>query len=243
MTNKNEEDEIVKTIYLKFMSLVNKLGRSSLLLSNWGIGTSAQSKFVSLQIMQDYTIEKAKKLFSVCKEEQKHSIALVNTTSSLYECTAFFEAYLNAFYSFLQIIAKITPYFYDTKFAKGIPVSNFGKQRTYFKAHPEIDRVYANYLQNNMDWYDELICNRHAISHNVSAFLGFGEEEVEFIHMQKKRIDYFESGKPSKKIEDYVQTNWIALLDFLDFYVDHFSTRKIMVDNVNEYETVKKFLK
>jgi len=101
------------------------------------------------------------------------------------ECIAFFKAYLNAFYSLLQIIGKILPYFYEENTAKHIPTANFGKQLTHFKEHPEIDHEYVNYLKNNMGWYYELVCNRHAISHNVSAFLGFGENDVVFIHMKK----------------------------------------------------------
>lgn len=231
-------------IYSKFLTLVSKVRQSSPLLSNLGIGLSVQSKFVSLQIMQKYTIEKATTLFATSREERKHSIALTETTSSLYECIAFFEAYLNSFYSFMQMIAKVTPYFYDIKMMmKKIPERYFREQMEHFINNPTIDAEYSEYLKKNMKWYTELERNRHAISHNVSAFLGFGKEEVEFIQMQKKRIDFFESGKPCKKMEEYVQANWNSLLDFLEFYVNCFSDRKIFVDNVKELEEVRKRLK
>ena len=236
--------ETVEEIYSKLLSLINKVGHSSPLLSNLGIGTSFNSKFMSLQIMQNYTIEKSRVLFDAMEEEKDTSIYLKNTTKYHRECTAFFEAYLNAFYSFLQMIAKVTPYFYDKKTkASRIPDRYFMAQMKHFIDNPTIDIQYANCLENNMGWYAELELNRHAISHNVSAFLGFGKEEVEFIHMRKRRIDFFKHGKPTKKIEEYIVANWNSLFNFLKFYVNHFSNRKVFVDKAKELEEVRKRLK
>jgi len=235
--------ETAEEIYSKFLSLINKVSHSSPLLSNLGIGVSTQSKFMSLQIMQNYTMEKSRLLFDTMKKERDTSIYLKNTTECHRECTAFFEAYLNAFYSFFQMIAKVTPYFYDKKTkANRIPDRYFAVQMKHLIDNPAIDIQYANYLKNNMDWYVELELNRHAISHNVAAFLGFGKEEVEFIHMRKRQIDFFKHGKPTKKIEKYIVANWNSLFSFLKFYVDHFSNRKIFVDKAKELEKVRKHL-
>lgn len=146
--------------------------------------------------------------------------------------------------AFFQMIAKVTPYFYDKKTkASQIPDRYFNAQMKHFIDNPIIDSQYAEYLKNNMGWYVELELNRNAISHNVSAFLGFGEEEVEFIPMRKKRIDFFKHGKPTEKIEKYIKANWNSLFNFLKFYVDHFSNCNIFVDKAKELEEVRKRLK
>lgn len=91
-----------------------------------------------------------------------------------------------------------------------------------------------------MAWHDELLRNRTAITHNVSAFLGFGKKEIEFISMPKKQIDFFEKGKPTKKLEEYILNNWKALFEFLEFYVEHFSNRQIFVDTEEEFKEVNR---
>jgi hypothetical protein len=91
-----------------------------------------------------------------------------------------------------------------------------------------------------MIWYDELMNNRHAVTHNVSAFLGFGEREIVFIHMPKQRIDFFENGKPTKKLEEYILNNWDSLFSFFNFYVEHFSSREIFVDKEAELNELRK---
>ena len=175
------------------------------------------------------------------KKSEKNSIHKKGIGEILDESIAFFEAYLNALYSFLQIIGRLTPYFYDKKgLKKPIPVKFFALQINYFRDNPDVDPEYSNYLKNNMTWHDELSHNRHAVSHNVSAFLGFGEEEIEFIDMPKKRIDFFKNGKPTKKLEEYILDNRDSLFKFLKFYVEPFSNRQIFVDREEELKEVSK---
>lgn len=61
------------------------------------------------------------------------------TTRALYEAIAFFEVYLNSFYSLLQIIAKFTPFFYGENKDR-IPDKNFGGQVNFFVTHPKIGK-------------------------------------------------------------------------------------------------------
>ena len=237
------EDRRKKEIYDNFRTLVMKAERESPLLSNLGIGLSFSSKFTSLEIIQKITLEKAGELFESYREEKsKPSIFSEDLNRYSNECIAFFEAYLNAFYSLLQIIGKVTSYFFNSdELKKNVLDSDFGTQVNYFKEHPKTDYEYSRYLAN-MSWYKELIFNRHAITHNASAFLGFGKDEVVFICMPKRRIDYFENGKPSKKLIEYVSANWNSLFGFLDFYVNHFSNRKIFVNKEKEMETVQQLV-
>jgi hypothetical protein len=231
-----------REIYDRIRNLVSKVQRLSPYLLNLGLVYSFQAKMASLEIMQKYTLERIRELFKTSEKEKKKSIYLKDTSRLLNEGIAFFEAYLNAFYSLLQIIGKVTPYFYDKKKLKQpIPNDTFDKQFRYFaNKNPDVDPEYSNYLKNNMIWYDELMNNRHAVTHNVSAFLGFGEREIVFIHMPKQRIDFFEKGKPTKKLEEYILNNWDSLFSFFNFYVEHFSSREICVDKEAELKELRK---
>jgi len=230
-----------KDIYIKIRSLISRVEHSSPCLTNLGLSLSFDTKLRCLEIMQKYTREKIQELFDTAKKEGKDSILLKDTTKLLYESIAFFEAYLNAFYSFLQIIAKVTPVFYDRKkLSKSIPNRYFGSQFDHFITNPAVDYEYSSYLKNNMKWYKDFIDNRHAITHNVSAFLGFGKREIVFIHMPKRRIDFFKNGKPTKKLEEYILSNWNSLFEFFNFYVEHFSNRGVFVDKEAELKEVMK---
>lgn len=240
------DNKVSEEIYSDFYRLIGRVELESPLLANAGLRISISSKLMSLEIMQRYTIEKARKLFDVFLEEKAYikekghpkSIFNEDLNANHRECVAFFEAYLNAFYSFLQVIAKVTPYFYDLK--KKIPNDYFERQSTYFLRNESIDPEYAQYLKSNMKWYDDLVvCNRHAISHNASVFLGFGEEGIVFIHMPERRIDYFENGKPSKKLIELISDNWNLLFDFLNFYTKHFSNSQIIVNKEEESKKLR----
>ncbi len=229
-----------------FYGLIGRVELESPLLANAGLKMSISSKLKSLEIMQRYTIEKARRLFDVFLED-KADIKEKGYPKSIFnedlnvnhcECIAFFEAYLNAFYSLLQVIAKVTPYFYDQK--EKIPNYSFERQSTYFLKNESIDPEYAQYLKSNMKWFDDLVvCNRHAISHNASVFLGFGEDGIVFIHMPERRINYFESGKPSKKLIEHISNNWNSLFDFLNFYTKHFSNFQIIVNKEEELKELR----
>jgi len=232
-----------REIYNEFRDLLLKVESSSPWLFNLGIGYSFDTKLRCIEIMQNHVIEKIQELFKTAEKEKgkENSALLEETTKLLPESIAFFEAYLNAFYSFFQIIGKITPYFYDSRqLKKPILVGSFAKQMGYFRKNPQVDSEYSNYLQSSMTWHDELMSDRHAITHNVSAFLGFGKSEMEFITMPKRRIDFFENGKPTKKIEEFILNKWNSLFEYFDFYVKHFSTRQIFVDKDKELKWLTK---
>lgn len=228
-------------IHAEIRALVSRVERLSPRLFNLGLTYFLDTKLRCLEIMQKYALQKIEELFKTLGKEKDNSIHLQETGKLLSESIAFFEAYLNAFYSFLQILGRITPYFYDSReLRKAIPDDFFAKQISYFVNNPDVDPEYSNYLKNSMAWHDELMSNRHAITHNVSAFLGFGEEEIVFIDMPKRRIDFFENGKPTKKLQEYVVNNWNSLFGFLNFYVEHFSNRQIFVDAEGEFTEIKR---
>jgi len=229
-----------KDVYHRIRKFVSKVVHSSPVLANYGLDYSFNTQFKCLATMQEYTLKTIRELFRTYKGKNVNSILQKDIDIFLIESIAFFEAYLNAFYSFIQIIGRLTPYFYDReKLKRSVPYRYFHWQIDYFLDNPDVDHEYSDYLKNNMTWYDELIFNRDAVSHNVSAFLGFGKKEIIFIDMPKRRIDFFESGKPTKKLEQYILENWTSLFEFLDFYVEHFSNRQIFVETEEEWKLIQ----
>jgi hypothetical protein len=230
-----------KETYNRFRDFVLRVQHQSPRLSNLGLAYSFDTKMRSLEIMQKHTLGKIRELFKAYEKEKNNSVYPKDVNRLLGESIAFFEAYLNAFYSFLQIVGRMTPYFFDKKkLRKTIPDGNFARQIGYFEKYPKLDPEYSSYLRSNMTWHDELLSNRNAITHNVSAFLGFGEREIVFIDMPKKRIDFFENGKPTKKLEEYILNNWNSLFEFFNFYVEHFLSREIFVDKEPELKELRK---
>lgn len=229
-------------IYQRFYSLVRQVEMMSPLLTNLGLSTSLQSKFYSLELMQIETKKRVEQTFATYKNEkaQQDHIVLKELGKNLNESIAYFEAYLNAFYSLFQIIAKVTPYFFnDEKLRKNVMHGEFAKEIEIFHNCPTLDLDYANYLET-MTWYSELMYNRHAVTHHVAVFLAFDKEHIVFIDMPKKRIDFFEQGKPNKKLIDYIEKNWSSLFEYLDFYERHFRDFKIIAYQLEELEFIKK---
>jgi hypothetical protein len=229
-------------IYQRFYSLVRQVEMMSPLLTNLGLSISLQSKFYSLELMQIETKKRVEQTFATYKSDKakQDHIVLKELGKNLNESIAYFEAYLNAFYSLFQIIAKVTPYFFnDEKLRKNVLHGEFAKETEIFHNCPILDPDYANYLET-MTWYRELMYNRHAVTHNAAVFLAFDKEHIVFIDMPKKRIDFFEQGKPNEKLIDYMEKNWSSLFEYLDFYEKHFRDFKIIADQLEELEFIKK---
>ena len=110
------------------------------------------SKFASLEIMRHYTLDRCKTLPKTLENEKKTSIALIDTTFNLNEVQAFFEAYLNAFYSLLQVLARFTSFFYKKEFPNvKINDENFGSQLDFFRQNKELpDEVFSKYVENEL---------------------------------------------------------------------------------------------
>ncbi len=234
--------ETVEVVYPQLKALIRKVERQSPALLNLDIAHSQHSKFVSLQIVQKYTLETTEKLLSsYMKEKENHLILVKDLDRYLYEANAFFEAYLNAFSSYLQIIGKLTPYFFDFRVHE-IP-DDFGNQREYFISEKNrgVDDLYAEYLKNKTEWYATLSKNRNASTHNISSFIGFGEDCIVFIDQPRyNRIYTLGSGRPNRNLEEWIIGNWKKLFQFLDFYVHHFFTHEIFVDKENELKELEK---
>ena len=243
------EDDIFGISYHRLRLIIEKLCQQSPRLSSSELIYCFHFKLMSLKIMQEHTLEITDKLYETYVYEQKkdakglESFIPPKLGNYLYEDVAFFEAYHNAFYSFLQIIAKMTPYFFDRNLVE-IPDTYFGEQRSYFIDHPKIDLELANYLKEHTKWYNTFRNNRNADTHNLSAYLWFDPRSVFFVDNPKnpnREALPLLLGKKAAFLEEYILDNWKHLLRFLVFYTNHFSNTPIFVDVKQELEGLKKF--
>ena len=212
--------ERYRRIYYEALTLFEDVPRSRKL----GYSMAFNSKMASFEIMYKETLKKVKTLESVAKEEKSEDkVAMTRTTRAWYEAIAFFEAYLNSFYSLLQIIAKFTPLFYGKD--KDIPDDNFGEQVNFFIAHPKLNPEFSSYLIQRLTWYKILRNNRHAITHRLSAFLGLDKDgRIVFIDYPQKDFDWF-GKKSTRDMEMYLSQSFNDLFDLLEFYAQHFRKR------------------
>jgi len=214
--------ERFRRIYLETLTLFSDVPSE-----RFGYSMAFQSKMASFEIMHKEALRKARNLKTVMKEERsENKVAMTETTRAWYGAIAFFEAYLNSFYSLLQIISKFTPLFYS-KDRDMIPDDNFGTQSNFFVTeNPKFDPELSSYLKDGLSWYETLRDNRHAITHRVSAFLGFEKDGTIIFrdYPPKKESNWF-SKKVFRELEEYLDQSFNDLFDFLEFYTRHFRKR------------------
>ena len=214
--------ERFRRIYLEALTLFNDIPSDKL-----GYSMVFQSKMASFEIMHKEALRKARNLKTVMKEEgSEDKVAMTETTKAWYGAIAFFEAYLNSFYSLLQIISKFTPLFYS-KDRDMIPDDNFGTQVNFFVTeNPKFDPELSSYLKDGLSWYKTLRDNRHAIAHRVSAFLGFEKDGTIIFrdYPPKKEFGWLDK-KVFRGLEEYLDQSFNDLFDFLKFYTRHFRKR------------------
>jgi hypothetical protein len=198
-------------------------------------GISFGLKMFGLEEMHRRTLEKIKELEEAQKKESAgadvifglRGIYIARQTDLAWKKSiAYFEAYLNALYSLLQVITKITLIIYR-KTKKPIATEqmgdNFGTLVNYLKNNKTIDTDFANYIDGKMGWYDIFRSNRHKITHNGSAFLMFDPDgKVTFLDYQKTESKLLDQTKSIKNLADYLIKSFEDVFDFLDFYVKHF---------------------
>jgi len=232
--------ERFRRIYLEMVSLLRDSETINPKL--FGHGMSFGIKMSSLEIMYRNTLKKSKELEEVAKKERaEETVLLKETTKAWHESIAFFEAYLNAFYSLLQIIARVTPYFYEEEKSKSLRKigkgfgDNFGKLIKFFEDNTNIDPEFSSHLTKKLGWYKILRNNRNMITHEGSAFLGFQKDgKIVFIDYPKRGFSWFEPKKSTRELEDYLGQSFNDLFDFLDFYLKHFRQR------LDVYEEIRK---
>ena len=216
-----------RRIYYDTYSLIRNLEAINPKL--FGYGMSFLIKLRSVETMYNTTLTRSKELEATYREESKgETIIARGTTDAWYETIAYFEGYLNAFYSLLQITAKVTPFFYEKQKLKLLErklgfADNFGNLVNFLSENSDFDPELSSYLEAKLDWYKILRNNRHMITHEGSAFLGFGEDGgIMFIDYPRKGFSWFKKKKSTRELENYMEQSFNSLFEFLDFYVNHF---------------------
>jgi len=199
-------------------------------------GISFKLKILGLQEMHLRTLESAKELEEAQKKESVQAKAVLETgkifiateTSKAYtRSVAYFEAYLNALYSLLQVVTKIAYLLYQ-KYGQPLPFDlrkiTFGDLKNHFKNNPSHNPVLFNYMNQKMGWYDTFRNNRHKITHDGSALLLFTPDgEIEFLDYPKDGTGFGGSNINKQGLENYLRNRFNDLFDFLEFYIKHFS--------------------
>jgi len=193
----------------------------------FGYNMSFNSKAFSFEMMYRETLKRIRELEEIYKKESTQGKKVLEETGVAWsKSVAYFEAYLNAFYSLLQIIAKITLLFYKEPKMSSITKEwgdNFGKLIDFFKRNKSIDSQFSVYVDKNLGWYETLRNNRHMITHEGSAFLGFSKGgKILFLDYPKKGFNWFDPNKSTKDLESYLSQSFENLFSFLDFYATHF---------------------
>jgi len=198
-------------------------------------GISFGLKMFGLEEMHRRTLEKVKELEEAQKKESAEAKVILElggvyiakqTDLAWRKSIAYFEAYLNALYSLLQVITKITLIVYQ-KSKKPIATEkmgdNLGSLVNYLKNNKTVDSDFSTYIDGKMGWYEIFRSNRHKITHNGSAFLMFDPDgKVTFLDYPKTESKLLDQNKSIKNLEGYLIRSFEDLFDFLDFYVRHF---------------------
>lgn len=153
-------------------------------------GISFKLKVSGLQEMYFGTIQNVKELEEAQKEESAEVRAAIDsgkvfpeaeTGKAYVKSIACFEAYLNALYSLLQVVTKITLMIYQkskNQIEREEMGDNFGKMFNYLKnVNRNVDSDFTIYLDQKMGWYEAFRNNRRKITHDGSVILLFTQND------------------------------------------------------------------
>ena len=130
------------------------------------------------------------------------------------------ESFLHFSYSLLNVIARLTPEFYNRQL-KGLPSDGFRNQREWYIEHDEVEPEYSKYFKNSTGWFEDFLKHREQLAHyrplitflthDGSVFFGTNRNEKGFI--------------PTIKVEDFINNTANGILEFLVVYNTHFGKK------------------
>jgi hypothetical protein len=142
---------------------------------------------------------------------------------------------------FSQFVVCLSP-----KHSRNIP-DKFNRQRSFYKKNDSIDPEYSYFLENNLEWYDDLKKVRDLITHYAYGDLHFTfENDKLFIswNLMKKKIDWKKAEICIYNIDELSEKIETGFYSFLEFCENHF-TKKFLVKEVrksvlSDYENLLK---
>jgi len=129
------------------------------------------------------------------------------------------ESYFYLLTSVLDILAKITPYFYPSLGKKKTGYHNFTNELRYFKEQNSKNE-YAEYLENNMHWYEEVKKHRNELTHS-GALIMFPSSNNKWYfgtYRENKSI-------PNQEVKNFITDSYTNYIKFLIFYNKFFGAR------------------
>jgi hypothetical protein len=131
------------------------------------------------------------------------------------------EAFLNMTYSLLNIIARLTPSFYEHPARTRVPCKSFNKQRKWYIGNVDLDPKYSEFFKNNTSWFEEFREHRKHLTHyhplvtfrssKGSVFFGTKRDEKGFI--------------PNFDVSKFINLTANNVLEFLEFYDNYFGSK------------------
>lgn len=166
------------------------------------------------------------------KQKNSGDIPDITEVIVLYrKITTYLEAFFYFLCSLFDVLAKYTPYFCPSLPQASSRTDYFRRQLTYFMAHPEIDKQYADLLKRSKLWIDLIFENRNTFTHRKSPLLILAEGKAPLM-FELQGPETQESSRPMRlelfeSIEKYLIETVNQLYGFLAAYVAIQENRKV----------------
>ena len=134
------------------------------------------------------------------------------------------EAYFYLLMSTLDIMAKLTPYFYSESRRNKIPRKYFSSQIQFFKENPMKEPEYTKYLNDNMKWFEKVREHRNELTHNGALNIFFSSNKLYFGTKRNKK-----RGIPTEEVETCIDETFQGFCDFLIYYNSHFGAKPLKI--------------
>lgn len=170
---------------------------------------SITDKLKIIDLFYNHVLEQLSKADAETEELRKRGYSWGKESLRL---KGYYEAYLNAIYSFFENISRFTKPFFN----KSLP-ENFYSQRKRFIEDPTLDEEYSS-LMESLEWCDEIHNIRSESTHFLSGLVTSNQNTQGYWNEPQSMRE----GTPQKidivSIKDHVENIQKSLLDFIDKY-------------------------
>lgn len=146
------------------------------------------------------------------------------------------EAYFYLIVSTLDILAKITPYFYSEWIGKKETKRYFSHQIKFLKENPNIDDEYAKYLNNNMEWFCKVRKHRNELTHRGALIIFPTSKNDFFFGTKREKKEFVPNGEELEvtqtyilnfEVKSFINETFQEFLNFLKYYNSYFANKSL----------------
>ena len=130
------------------------------------------------------------------------------------------ESFLHFSYSLLNVIARVTPEFYNHR-PKGLPSESFRLQRKWYIEHDEVEPEYSKYFKNSTGWFEDFLKHREQLAHYRPLITFLTHDGSVFFGTYRNEKGLI----PNIKVEDFINNTANGILEFLVVYNNHFGKK------------------